>query len=210
MLLAIGVCLPLTIFATLVAEIVKTNAGLSWDLPILSVINQAAQPQLDFLAAMLTPLGVFWGAFPVAVAIALILLKRQRWRSLFYWITALLGSAQINDTTKIFFHRVRPHLWESFYVADLEYAFPSGHAMSSMTLAVALVILTWGTRWRWLVLIVGSLYVLTIAWTRLYLGVHYPSDILAGWMLSIAWTVGLGCLLKPNLSNLTEAIKKEA
>jgi membrane-associated phospholipid phosphatase len=79
-----------------------------------------------------------------------------------------------------------------------------------MTLVVALVILTWGTRWRWLVLIVGSLYVLTIGWTRLYLGVHYPSDILAGWMLSIAWTVGLACLLKLNLSNFTEAIKKEA
>jgi glucan phosphoethanolaminetransferase (alkaline phosphatase superfamily) len=118
MLLAFGVCLPLTIFATLATEIVKVNAGLSWELPILSVINQVAQPQLDLLAAYLTPLGVFWGVFPIFVAIALILLKRQQWRSLFYWFTALLGSVEINHTAKAFFHRVRPHLWKSFYAPD--------------------------------------------------------------------------------------------
>lgn len=204
MLLAIGACLPLIIFAKLAVEIIKTDGGLSWELPILALINKTARPQLDFLAATLTPLGVFWGVFPIAVAIALILLKRQQWRSLFYWFVALLGSIGINHTAKLFFHRVRPHLWESFYVPDREYSFPSGHAMSSMTVIAALVILTWETRWRWLVAIVGSLYVLTIAWTRLYLGVHYPSDILAGWMLSIAWVVGLGCSLKLNLKQAIE------
>ena len=40
-------------------------------------------------------------------------------------------------------------------------------------------------------LIFGSLYVLLIAWTRLYLGVHYPSDILGGWLLAIAWKVSI-------------------
>lgn len=68
--------------------------------------------------------------------------------------------------------------------------------MSSMTLVAALVFLTWNTRWRWRVLILGSLFVLAIGWTRLYLGVHYPSDVLAGWTASVAWAVGVNLLLR--------------
>jgi undecaprenyl-diphosphatase len=71
--------------------------------------------------------------------------------------------------------------------------------MSSMTLVATLVILTWGTYWCWLVLIVGGLFVLAIGWTRLYLGVHYPSDILAGWMVSVGWAVGVSLLIRPHL-----------
>ncbi|NEP62112.1 MAG: phosphatase PAP2 family protein, partial [Symploca sp. SIO2G7] len=54
----------------------------------------------------------------------------------------------------------------------------------------------WESKWRWLILIVGGLLVLTIGWTRLYLGVHYPSDILAGWMVSVAWAIGASLLIK--------------
>ena len=58
-------------------------------------------------------------------------------------------------------HRVRPQLWES-PSPEFDYAFPSGHAMTSMTLVAALVILTWGSVWCWLVLIGGSLFVVAI------------------------------------------------
>jgi membrane-associated phospholipid phosphatase len=67
-----------------------------------------------------------------------------------------------------------------------------------MTLALALVILIWGSRWCKWVLLIGAGYVLAIGWTRLYLGVHFPSDVLAGWMASIAWTVGVSLLINPH------------
>src|ERR671932_1736045 len=123
---------------------------------------------MDVFATTVTKFGVFWGVFPVATAIALLLLLRRRWRSLTYLLTTLFGSIIINRTAKVLLHRVRPHLWQS-PAPELDYGFPSGHAMSSMTLVAALLILTWGTRWFWSVLIVGSLFVLAIAWTRLYL-----------------------------------------
>jgi undecaprenyl-diphosphatase len=72
-----------------------------------------------------------------------------------------------------------------------------------MTLVAMLLILTWATSWRWLVLSVGSLYVLVIGWTRLYLGVHFPSDIVAGWMVAIAWAIGVSIIIKPNLTKPT-------
>ncbi|MBE9019165.1 phosphatase PAP2 family protein, partial [Chroococcidiopsidales cyanobacterium LEGE 13417] len=64
-------------------------------------------------------------------------------------------------------------------------------------LVAVLVILSWGSRWRWWVLAIGTIFVLVIGWTRLYLGVHYPSDILAGWTASIAWAVGVSWVIKP-------------
>jgi membrane-associated phospholipid phosphatase len=132
-----------------------------------------------------------------------VLFIRRRWRKLAYLITTLLGSIIINRTAKTLLHRVRPHLWES-PAPEFDYGFPSGHAMSSMTLVVTLVILTWGSRWGMLVLVTGGIFVLAIGWTRLYLGVHYPSDILAGWVASIAWATGVSLLIKPYRSKRQE------
>jgi undecaprenyl-diphosphatase len=195
LLLFIGVYLPLQVFGELAEEVWENEGGFPWDVPILLAVRTTASPQLDVLATILTKFGVFWGVFPVTTVISFVLLNRRKWRSLAYLVTTLLGSIVINRTAKTLLHRVRPHLWES-PSPEFDYGFPSGHAMSSMTLVAALVILTWDTRWRLPVLIVGSLFVLVIGWTRLYLGVHFPSDIVAGWMVSIAWAIGVSFLLR--------------
>ncbi|HEY9624404.1 MAG TPA: phosphatase PAP2 family protein [Crinalium sp.] len=197
LVLLIGVFLPLQVFGELAEDVWENEGGFPWDQPILLAIHSTATPTLDHIASTLTQFGVYQGVFPVAILMGGLLLIRRRWRSLVYWLTTLLGSIIINRTAKVLLHRVRPHLWES-PAPEYDYGFPSGHAMSSMTLVAALVILTWGSRWCWLVLVVGTAFVLAIGWTRLYLGVHYPSDILAGWMASIAWAVGVRFLIKPN------------
>jgi len=195
LVLLIGVYLPLQVFGELAEEVWENEGGFPWDVPILWAIHLTAQPRLDVFAATLTKFGVFWGVFPISAVIVLVLLRQRQWRSLAYLISTLLGSIIINRTAKVLLHRVRPHLWQS-PSPEWDYGFPSGHAMSSMTLVVALIILTWGIRWCLSVVIVGGLFVLAIAWTRLYLGVHYPSDILAGWMVSIAWAVGVNFVIK--------------
>jgi membrane-associated phospholipid phosphatase len=195
--LVIGVYIPLQGFGVLAAQIWKNEGGFPWDVSILLAIHERSHPQLDTFAGVFTKLGVFWGVFPVATAIGLVLLRQQRWRSLAFGIVTLLGSAAINRAAKAVFHRVRPHLWDTLH-PKLDFAFPSGHAMSSMSLVATLIILSWGTRWRWPVVIFGSLFVGAIAWTRLYLGVHFPSDILAGWMISIAWVIGVSLVIRPN------------
>lgn len=200
LLLSIGVYLPLQVFGLLAVEVWENKGGFPWDEAILVAIHLTARAQLDTLATTLTKLGSVWTALPIVSAIGLILLLKQRWRSLTYLLATTLGSAIINRAVKEIMHRVRPQLWNS-PAPEFDYAFPSGHAMTSMTLVAALVILTWGSFWSWLILIFGSLFVIAIAWTRLYLGVHFPSDILAGWMVSLAWAIGVSLLIKPHLTN---------
>ncbi|MEH1923322.1 phosphatase PAP2 family protein [Nostoc sp.] len=197
LLLLIGVYLPLQVFEILTVKIWENQAGLPWDVPILLTVHSTANPQLDILAVTLALVGLPWMAIPILGAIALILLLQKRWRSLAYLLTASLGSVIINRTAKQLMHRVRPQLWESI-APESSFAFPSGHAMTSITLVAILLFLTWATSWRWLVLIFGSLYIIAIAWCRLYLGVHFPSDILAGWMVALGWTIGVSLIIKPH------------
>ncbi|WP_414529860.1 phosphatase PAP2 family protein [Nodularia chucula] len=201
--LFVGVYVPLQIFGLLALKVEQNRGGFPWDLPILMTIHSVAQPQLDKFAALLTKLGSFWTVLPMMMAIALILLLQRRWRSLTYLFVTAAGSTIINHTAKAFWHRVRPDLWTSV-APEYDYSFPSGHAMTSMTLIAILVILTWDSVWCWLTVILGSVYILAIAWTRLYLGVHFPSDIIAAWMVAIAWAIGVSLIMRPSQStNIT-------
>jgi len=202
LLMFMGVYLPLQVVEILTVKICQNDGGFLWDIPILLAIHSTANPQLDIFAVLLTKWGSFWTVLPVLSAIAIVLLRRRRWRTLAYLLTTACGNLLINRTAKEFMHRVRPQLWLS-KAPEFDYAFPSGHAMTSMTLVAILVILTWYHPWRWLVITIGSLYLLSIAWTRLYLGVHFPSDILAGWMVALAWAIGVSLIIKPNLHRVT-------
>lgn len=136
------------------------------------------------------------------------------WRQSIYLLTTVLGGYAISVSVKILLHRARPSLWDLSYPLPSDYAFPSGHAMSSMTLVVALIVLTWGSRWSAFVSIFGAMFAVAIGWTRMYLGVHFPSDVIGGWMLAIAWGMGVSLLLGLNFSqeNLdnTDKVEKSA
>jgi undecaprenyl-diphosphatase len=198
LLLLLGVGLPLLVFEQLAAVVWRNAGGFPWDKSILQSIHSTATPRLDRIAVTLTKLGGFKGLSVVAAIISLVLLYRRQWRSVTYWLVTLSGSRLLETQAKEFLHRVRPSLWESLSPKS-SYSFPSGHAVASMTFVATLVILTWGTRWCGLILSLGSAFVIAIAWTRLYLGVHFPSDILAGWMTALAWVIGVSLVLKPHL-----------
>lgn len=181
--------LPLWGFAALVGE-VHENEVFAFDAPILKALHAIATPALDEFALVMTKLGYLWAVVPLDVVVMLWLAWHRRLRDGLFFGVAVTGSALLNVVAKNYFARARPDLWLSL-APETTYSFPSGHAMGSATLGVALVLLCWPTRWRWPVLAGAVGFVLLVGLSRIYLGVHYPSDILAGWAAAIAWVFGI-------------------
>jgi undecaprenyl-diphosphatase len=127
---------------------------------------------------------------PIAFIIALLFAHGQRLREAGFLLLTVWGAAILDAVLKVLFHRARPELWLS-PAPEFDYGFPSCHCMLTMALALTLVVLFWRTRWRWPLVIAGGLFVLAVGFSRLYLGVHFPSDIIAAWSVAIAWILGL-------------------
>lgn len=189
-----GVFGPLLGFGA-IAEDVWQREGLRFDEPILRFIHTYATPPRDALIVFLTRLGSAWVMLSLSALITLVLWRGRRLREAKLIVLSVGGAALLNLLVKAFFGRERPHLWNS-PAPESDFGFPSGHAMVTMAFAATLILLVWPTRWRWPALLVGSAFVLTIGLTRLYLGVHFPSDIVAGWCASLAWLTGVDLILR--------------
>lgn len=187
------IVLPLWAFAGLVDEL-REGGGFFFDQPILLAVHKLASPGIDAFFVMVSRIGYQLGVLPADVCILLWLTYRRRYRDGLFFGLAVIGSLLINLAVKSHFTRFRPDLWASIS-PEMTYSFPSGHAMGSATLATAVVLLLWRTRWRWWALSGGVLFVLLVGMARIYLGVHYPSDILAGWSAAMAWVLAMHWLV---------------
>lgn len=191
--LFVGVLLPLWGFGEL-AEDVREGQAFAFDRPWLDLAHSLASPALDRLALLLARIGYAQGVVPFDIALVLALAFARRKREGVFAGIALGGSALLNVGAKHYFGRARPDFWLSL-APETSFSFPSGHAMGSMTLAVALALLAWHTRWRWPVACIAIPFALLVGASRVYLGVHFPSDILAGWTAATAWTAGVYALV---------------
>jgi membrane-associated phospholipid phosphatase len=191
-LLFFGVLLPLAIFAGL-AENVAERVKFRWDEPVLRWLHERATPTLDSAMVSVSLLGMWWGLVPLELGVTGLLLLRRQWDRAVFFALAVGGAGLLNVATKQMFGRERPALWLSIAPAQ-SFSFPSGHAMGSAAAVVATVVLVWRTPARWPVLILGSCWVLLVSASRAYIGVHYPSDLLAAWVASVAWVCGLAWL----------------
>jgi len=187
LLLFAGLLLPLWGFAELVDE-VREQAVFPFDEPVLLFAHALARDGFDRTFLLFSRLGYGWGVVPFDIALVGVLGLNRRAREALFAGLALGGSALLNLATKQAFSRERPNLWDSI-APEHTFSFPSGHAMGSMTLAWVLLLLTWRTRWRWPVVVLVVPFTLMVALSRIYLGVHFPSDILAGWAAASVWAV---------------------
>ncbi|GAB2513938.1 phosphatase PAP2 family protein [Lysobacter humi (ex Lee et al. 2017)] len=181
------IALPLWGFGEL-AEEVMDDGPLPFDEPVLRYMHAIAGDRLDRAALVLADVGYAWGVVPADVLLVIALALRRRWRDGAFAALALAGSGLLNVAAKHVIARPRPNLWTTL-ASESTYSFPSGHAMGSATLAAVCIVLAWNTRWRWVVLIAGSAFAVMVGLSRVYLGVHYPSDILAGWCAALAWVL---------------------
>ena len=106
---------------------------------------------------------------------------------------SIIGGAVLVSLLKFGFARPRPELVSHLVNAN-SFSFPSGHAtmaaVTYLTLGVLLARVQKRRRMKLYVLVVASILVLFVGFTRVYLGVHWPTDVLAGWCIGTAWAAG--------------------
>lgn len=183
------IALPLWSFGEL-AEEVLDGEPFAFDEPLLRAAHALATPELDTLFVAISAIGFGWGVIPADILLVLGLTLRRRLGEASYAAIATGGSGLLNFAAKHTFERERPALWTSV-APEATYSFPSGHAMASATFACVVTVLCWRSPARPAVFAVASLFVLAVGVSRVYLGVHYPSDVLAGWMAAVAWALGV-------------------
>jgi undecaprenyl-diphosphatase len=139
-----------------------------------------------------TALGSHAVVLMVVFAVAGFLALRRLWRPMWLVLAASLGGMMLSAVTKELVGRERPdvvpHLREV-----MTPSFPSGHATLAaavyMTLGAVLAQIVSGRYTRLYCLLLPASVVIAVGLSRVYLGVHYPTDVLAGWALGLAWAV---------------------
>jgi undecaprenyl-diphosphatase len=180
-------------FAELADGVVEGESR-RFDRAVLLWIDAHSPGWLDGPMRLVTALGYYWVVFPL-LAVAVLAFYLKGWRlSATLLLVSTLGSSLLTTVLKAVFGRARPEIFDSGYAASF-YSFPSGHATVAVGFYGALtLILAYRLRGfaRWAVVVGGVSLVLLIGFSRLYLGVHYPTDVLAGYLAAPLWLVSVG------------------
>jgi undecaprenyl-diphosphatase len=192
--LSLGIAIGVLIFFGWLTEEMFMGNMRGFDDAVRSSVNQSATPALLKVMQFVSFLGstLFLTAFGIGIFIVFCLLKRHRAAMLF--AITMAGASILLFTLKNVFGRARPTpFFET--VVPASYSFPSGHSLLSFCFYGALAaIITRSVKRRvfqvviWLV---AFLLVALIGLSRIYLGVHYPSDVLAGYAAAFVWVIAV-------------------
>jgi undecaprenyl-diphosphatase len=184
-LVGLFVCL---VILGLLAQIVQRQEADALDAFATPFLHAMASPGLDAVMNAATFVGSDVTLVPIAAVIIATLFWQRRRRESLFVAAALGGSLVANLAMKLFFHRPRPILAWAHVLPD--YSFPSGHSMNSLAFTLALAIVAWrilGARWGVAAVVAAVVVSLAIGASRIYLGYHYLTDVVGGFMAAILW-----------------------
>jgi undecaprenyl-diphosphatase len=182
-----------------IAEEMVEGDSQTFDMRLLMALRSAADPTLPFgppwlreMMRDITALGSTVVLLIVTLATTGFLVLAKNRRAALLVLVAVFGGALISSLLKLGFDRPRPDLvlrTTTVYTAS----FPSGHAMMSavvyLTLGAMIAATQHGRRLKLYILGLSLLLTLIVGCSRVYLGVHWPTDVLAGWSLGAAWAI---------------------
>lgn len=166
------------------------DGTLAWfDLSLRNTIHSWASPALTRAMQGVTQLGAPLFLAVLAVIVALQLARAGRIRAAFLLAVAAVGAGSFNQLLKWCFHRPRPEAF--FGLSPLSYSFPSGHSVSCCCfygVLAAIVTAQASRKWQSIgIWCAASLITLAVGISRIYLGVHYPTDVLGGYSAAVIW-----------------------
>jgi undecaprenyl-diphosphatase len=173
------------------AEVVREGYTQQFDTAVLRWIGEHHSPLLTKIMTEVTPLGTGIVVLTVVGITTAFLWRTEHKHSARMLLAATAGNILLNNGLKLLFDRERPDVFE-WGTHAASSSFPSGHAMSATvvygTVAYLLARLQKHGWARALTLLFAVVMIALICLTRLYLGVHYPSDVLGGIIVGLAWS----------------------
>ena len=161
-----------------------------WDRAALHAVQHLHGPLLTAVMRRVTALGSWVWLLPLTLFAMLALAAARRGRAALFVGLSVGGAEALQSLAKVVFGRPRPSVFPPLdHVTSA--AYPSGHAAVSAALVLALVATLWRTPWRVPTAGLGAAFVLAVSFSRIYLGVHYPSDVLGGFAAAAAWTAAV-------------------
>ncbi|MDQ0157428.1 undecaprenyl-diphosphatase [Robertmurraya andreesenii] len=184
------------IIFSLIAYLMEIEKLISFDSLIIAFVQGFETEFLTAIMKFFSFIGSTVSVIIISIGSALYLyyVLRHR-RELILLAITMIGSTLLNILLKSIFQRARPEINQ--IVFEEGFSFPSGHSMAAFSLYGILTFLLWRhikTRiGRGLLLTINSLMILLIGLSRIYLGVHYPSDVIAAyaasgfWLFTVIW-----------------------
>ncbi len=190
-------------FGGVVEDVLRGNELIGLDSPISRFLITRREPWLTTPMHVITWLGSATVLIPLALAVGIWAARRQKSRRpVIFLAIALGGSTIVVQLIKLLVARPRP---SGGIISAMGYSFPSGHATAAAAGWGALLLLLIPLARRWGVRVTmattATLIVLLVGISRVYLGVHAPTDVLGGWALGAAWvtaTTAATCVLDEN------------
>lgn len=178
------------LFGSLAEGVMSNDPLVSFDETAATSIHRLATPALTTFFLVVTALGSIEAIALVTLVGAVAFSARRRWLLFWTWLIATGGSVVLILLLKALFARPRPY-FEQPLLLEPYYSFPSGHAMEAVVLYGMLAyfaVLALRSWWARASVVFGtSLLILLIGFSRMYLGVHYFSDVVAGFAAGGAW-----------------------
>ncbi|HEX2728530.1 MAG TPA: phosphatase PAP2 family protein [Rubrobacteraceae bacterium] len=185
----------ISLFAKITEDVVEGESR-RFDRAVLLWIHATFPDWLNEPMRLITTLGYYYVVVPL-LAVAVLVFYLKGWKlSAVLLVVSTAGGIVLTTVLKSVFRRARPDLFDSGYTASF-FSFPSGHATVAVGFyGMLTLILAYHLRGlaRWAVVSAGVSLVLLIGFSRLYLGVHYPTDVLAGFLASPLWVITVGAV----------------
>ncbi|MFW0754084.1 VTT domain-containing protein [Pseudomonas sp. H11T01] len=181
------------LFFGVLEDVVNGDPLLLADRAIYRALQDLRSTPGDTMMIAITELGDTTVVVAVTMVVLLWLLWKRAWRTAAYWLVAIAGASVLNTVIKVALHRARPG--ELLYSGWSAFSFPSGHSTVNVVLYGFLTFLIAREirpAWRLAVALGAATLIFLIAFSRLYLGAHWFSDVIGGLAFGSAWLALLG------------------
>ncbi|PID22264.1 phosphatase PAP2 family protein [Sporosarcina sp. P3] len=183
------ICILFTGIFAYIARSIHVQSISSFDEPIIDFVQSAESPGLTSIMKLFTTIGSTTSVALLALlTLGVLVWKKHRAQAVLFAI-ALAGTGILNQLLKFIFKRERPDFHRLIDIGG--YSFPSGHTMMAFSLYTILAYIVWrnlvNSGSRVAIILLAAMMIVMIAVSRIYLGVHFPSDIVGGVLASSVW-----------------------